>query len=253
MKNILFVIPHPDDEVVGSCIIIKRLLMKKKNIFIFFTSNGVISKDSMWIWKRRAYNKLLKIRKIEMGKCLEEIGVKKFFFQNIPTRTLKDNIFKTYNKIQRIVKKRKIDNIFCPAYEGGHQDHDVANFICSKFKNDCVVNEFPEYNFFHKKINSNTFFYKCKKQRTIFLTNHEKSFKKKCLNIYDSERENLNYVKFEKEMYRPIFNYDYTKPPYIGTLFYRRFRFFSWHPRVDGDAPEIICEKIQNSNIFKLL
>ena len=36
MRNILFVIPHPDDEVVGSCLIIKEFLKKKKSInFIF--------------------------------------------------------------------------------------------------------------------------------------------------------------------------------------------------------------------------
>ena len=30
MKNILFVIPHPDDEIVGSCILIKNFLRNKK-------------------------------------------------------------------------------------------------------------------------------------------------------------------------------------------------------------------------------
>ena len=35
MNNILFIIPHPDDEIVGASIIINRLL-KKKNLFFFF-------------------------------------------------------------------------------------------------------------------------------------------------------------------------------------------------------------------------
>ena len=34
MNNILFIVPHPDDEVVGASIIINRLL-KKKNLFFF--------------------------------------------------------------------------------------------------------------------------------------------------------------------------------------------------------------------------
>ena len=34
MNNILFIIPHPDDEIVGASIIINRLL-KKKNLFFF--------------------------------------------------------------------------------------------------------------------------------------------------------------------------------------------------------------------------
>ena len=35
MNNILFIVPHPDDEVVGASIIINRIL-KKKNYFFFF-------------------------------------------------------------------------------------------------------------------------------------------------------------------------------------------------------------------------
>ena len=33
MKNILFIAPHPDDEIVGAAFIIKKFL--KKNIIIF--------------------------------------------------------------------------------------------------------------------------------------------------------------------------------------------------------------------------
>jgi hypothetical protein len=206
----------------------------------------------MWFWERNRHEKVLKKRKREMERCLTELGVKNSFFQNIPTRTLKDNIFQTYNRIREIVIKRRIDNIFCPAYEGGHQDHDIANFICSKFRNECKVNEFAEYNFFQEKINCNSFFYKSKNQKIINLTRQDKYFKKKCLEIYNSEKKNLNYIKIDREMHRPIFNYDYTKPPYSGILFYRRFRYFSWHPRVDKDKPENICVKIKNSKIFKL-
>ena len=54
MKNILFVAAHPDDELVGATFIIKNLL-KKKNIIIFFLTNGVISKEEMWFWNKNKY------------------------------------------------------------------------------------------------------------------------------------------------------------------------------------------------------
>ena len=38
MKNILFIAPHPDDEIVGAAFIIKNF--KKKNVIIFFPTNG---------------------------------------------------------------------------------------------------------------------------------------------------------------------------------------------------------------------
>ena len=46
IKNILFIIPHPDDEIVGASKIIRKFIKQKKNIIIFF-NNGIISKNSM--------------------------------------------------------------------------------------------------------------------------------------------------------------------------------------------------------------
>ena len=102
-----------------------------------------------------------------MKKSLNTLGIKKYFLQNISTRMLKENIEITFEKISEIKKKYKIDTIFCPAYEGGHQDHDVANFICSRFKNKCKVYEFAEYNFFDNRIRSNNFFIPSKKDNII--------------------------------------------------------------------------------------
>ncbi|MEC8265406.1 MAG: PIG-L family deacetylase [Pseudomonadota bacterium] len=249
MKNILLVVPHPDDEIVGLFTIIKRILRKEK-IFIFFLTNGVIDKKSLWFWERKTHEEKIKIRISEMKKSLNTLGIKKYFLQNISTRMLKENIEITFEKISEIKKKYKIDTIFCPAYEGGHQDHDVANFICSRFKNKCKVYEFAEYNFFDNRIRSNNFFIPSKKDNIIFLTNTEKKEKKRTLEIYKSESSNLNYISFEKESYRELYEYDYKLPPHRGTLFYRRFSFFSWHPKVDSDKPKQICKILINSKIF---
>ncbi len=250
LKNFLFIIPHPDDEIVGVCSIIKKLIGKNNKIYLFFLTNGIVSQKSLIFSKNKDFNKLKLIRKNEMKMSLRELGIKDYFFQDIPTRTLKDRIFKTYSKIKRIITLKKINAIFCPAYEGGHQDHDVANFICSKMLKYCKVYEFPEYNYFGKKINCNSFLDNRGKEQIHLLTNKEILFKKRCINIYKSEKKNLNYIQFEKESFRPLQEYDYLHPPHTGVLFYRRYRFFSWHPRVDGDCPYEICKKIQKSKIF---
>lgn len=249
MKNILFVAAHPDDELVGATFIIKNLL-QKKNIIIFFLTNGVISKEEMWFWNKKKYKEKKKIRDEEMKKSLKLLGIKKFFKQDIPTRKLKENIERTFEKINLLVKDHKIDTIFCPAYEGGHQDHDVSNFICSRLRNSTEVYEYAEYNFSKGRINCNKFVKSTKNEITIKLSEKEKKEKIKFLKIYNSEKGNLNYLHLNEECYRKIYNYDYTKAPHHGKLFYRRFSFFSWHPRVDSDTPEIVIKKIVNSEIF---
>ncbi len=250
IKNILFIIPHPDDEIVGASKIIRKFIKQKKNIIIFFLTNGIISKNSMWIWKRKNYEHYLSVRLDEMKSSMNQLGINKYFFQNIPSRTLKDNIKNTYKKIQKIINNQKIDTIFCPSYEGGHQDHDVANFICSRFKNVKSIFEFAEYNFFNKKINSNLFFNNTNKETILKLSKNDKEFKIKCLKIYDSEKNNLNYVNISQEVFRKLPKHNYNEPPHNGTLFYRRFSFFSWHPRVDSDSPNDVCKKIIRSKLY---
>ena len=71
--------------------------------------------------------------------------------------------------------------IFCPAY-GGHQDHDVANFICSRLKKNCMIYEFAEYNYFEKLIII-IFSISTEKDKVIFLTSSEKRKRKASKNI----------------------------------------------------------------------
>lgn len=249
MKNILLIAPHPDDELVGATFIIKKVLLKK-NLIIFFPTNGVLSKEEMWFWDKKKYKEKKKLRNEEMKKSLLLLGVKKFFKQDIPTRKLKENIVKTFRKINLLVKDYKIDTIFCPAYEGGHQDHDVSNFICSRVRTISKVYEYAEYNFLKGQINCNEFVKPIKNEVIIRLSEKEKKEKIKLLKIYNSEKGNLDYLSLEKECYRKLYDYDYSKPPHLGKLFYRRFSFFSWHPRVDSDTPENVIKKIITSEIF---
>ena len=249
MKNVLFVIPHPDDEIVGSCILIKNFLRKQKVTLVFLT-NGVISPNTNWFWKRKNYKKDVSIRYQEMLKSLANLGVNDFFLQDIPTRHLKSNIDKSYFFLKQIILDKNIDTVFCPAYEGGHQDHDVANFIVSKLKPYCKIFEFPEYNFHGRVINTNTFFEINGSEIVLDLDNEQKLFKTKCMNIYKSEKKNLKYINLKQECFRPLVNYDYSSPPHNGVLFYRRYSLFSWHPRVDENSPIEICDEIKKSEIF---
>ena len=76
----------------------------------------------------------------------------------------------------------------------------------------CKVYEFPEYNYFGRKsCNCNSFLDNEKKNRYIFLPIKKSYLKKRCINIYKSEK-NLNYIQFEKESFRPLQEYDYLHP-----------------------------------------
>ena len=67
----------PDDELVGATFIIKKILLKK-NLIIFFPTNGVLSKDEMWFWDKKNMKKK-KLRNEEMKKSLKAFRCKKIF------------------------------------------------------------------------------------------------------------------------------------------------------------------------------
>ena len=104
MKKFLFVVPHPDDEIVGSCIILRRIINQGNEVHVFFLTNGIISKDSMWFWEKKKYQQKILLRKKEARKSMKILGIKNFYFQNIPTRTLKTKIEKTYRMLEKIIK-----------------------------------------------------------------------------------------------------------------------------------------------------
>lgn len=250
MQNILILAAHPDDEIVGLSVFIKKKNKLGCNIFILFLTNGLISKDSRWFWDKGLHDKYLKERMSELLKSMKYHSIKKFQVQDIPSRTIKENINQSYKKVLITIKENNIDTIFTPAYEGGHQDHDVINYISSNFLEKYNVYEYAEYNFHGKKIRSNTFFDLIGNEILIKLNSEEKLFKKRAMKIYDSEKKNLSYIKLNQESYRPLRNYDYSLPPHKGVLFYRRFSFFSWHPRVDSTKPQNVCDMIQKNRSF---
>ena len=232
-KNILIIAPHSDDELF----VLDFLYSIKCNF----------NKISLLILDNNPE------RKIESANLCNQLGII-LIHNNDHDIDFKDGSFhENFRALNLYLLKtiKEYSLVLSPLLEGGHQDHDVSNFICSKFKRYCKVFEFPEYNYFNNKINCNTFIKKDDDLTILNLTEEEKEFKKNCLKIYKSEKKNLNYININVESFRPLKNYDYSKPAHTGVLFYRRFSLFSWHPRVDGDKPEYVCKKITESKIFK--
>ena len=68
----------------------------------------MIDKQSLWFWERKNHKNKVKIRKKEMKDSMNFLGIKNFYLQDISTRSLKENIDKTFKKIVRIKKNIKL-------------------------------------------------------------------------------------------------------------------------------------------------
>lgn len=249
--RILVLIPHPDDEAVGCTAAIMRARAQGAMVFGAYLTSGVPAPELLWPWQREGQPRRVIRRRREAQWAAEMLGVEMATYQLIPTRTLKSALGGTHDLLNLLIRHLKLDVLWTPAYEGGHQDHDTANFLASTFRQTLAVWEFSEYNFGGGRVRSQEFFSPNGIEKEILLKSKEQRFKRAVLNTYRSERKTLSHILTEREVFRPLAEYDYTRPPHAGRLFYQRFQWVPFHPRVDQTRPEEVCDAIKEFRHFQ--
>lgn len=237
----LILIPHPDDEVVGCAIAITRARADGASITGLYLTTGVPAQERQWPWRRSRYPAMIERRREEAGRAAAALGISTAGFLDWPARTLKSHLDEAIAAVERTVREGGIDEIWAPAWEGGHQDHDVTNFLAARLAGKMPVREFAEYNLAGGRVRSQTFARPNGTEQVLTLTAEEARFKAGLLSIYRSERGNLRYVRLKQESLRPLARYEYRSAPHPGTLFCQRFQWVPFrHPRVDFDRPEAV-------------
>jgi N-acetylglucosamine malate deacetylase 1 len=238
-KRPLILIPHPDDEVVGCAIAAARARAAGAEISGLYLTTGVPARERVWPWRRAGYAALVARRRDEAERAAEVLGIVPAGFLDWPSRTLKSHLDEAMAAISRVLAQRGIDEIWAPAWEGGHQDHDVTNFLAARVAGTVPVREFAEYNLAGGRVRSQTFPQPNGTEDVLALTADEAQLKSVLLAIYRSERLNLRYVRLEQESLRPLARYDYRAAPHPGRLFCERFQWVPLrHPSVDFEPSE---------------
>ena len=104
--------------------------------------------------------------------------------------------------------------------------------------------EFAEYNYRDRALRRQEFATPSADDLLLVLTEQERALKAELLGAYASERENLSSIDIgvDYERLRPLYRYDYARPPHPPPLFYQRFHWLPFrHPRVDFTSPAEIC------------
>ncbi|MDX1959647.1 MAG: PIG-L family deacetylase [Leptospiraceae bacterium] len=115
----IFLFPHQDDEYFVAPFIKKN----KDSCFCFFLTKG----EGKGIPES--------IRNQESAEVLQKLGVKEEYIHFLPKSLdvadldLMNKLETVFEWILQSVHDNSIHRIFCPAYEGGHPDHDAAFFL----------------------------------------------------------------------------------------------------------------------------
>ena len=244
-KRILILVPHPDDEVVACCAAIAQAQRHGARIFALYLTHGCIAKETLWPWQRENYDRFVIRRLQESVQVARRLNITPISYSDRPTRHLWRNLGDVYREIIKAIGDYNISQLWIPAYEGGHADHDALNAVCSHLADKISILEFAEYNFANGTRNANEFPARNGTETTIFLSPEEQGIKRKMLGLYASEQKNLTHMNVTQECYRPLATYDYTKPAHSGKLWYTLFHWVPFrHPRIDFTTPEEVCQTI---------
>jgi N-acetylglucosamine malate deacetylase 1 len=243
MARILLLIPHPDDEVVGAAATIVRCRGAGDQFFGIYLTDGIPGGEQLWSWDRPRRAARARRRREEARAAARMLGIKAVAFCDWPSRTLKAHLNEATERIAAVLAEHAIDAIWVSAWEGGHQDHDVANFLAARVRGGRPVTEFAEYNQGLGRLCWNRFAKPNGTEAELRLTAAETAAKRRLLALYRSERANLALARVQVESRRPLPVYDYGRPPHAGTLLRERFHWVGCllrHPRVDFEPSEAI-------------
>ena len=243
-ERILVLVPHPDDEVVGVGTFIEDAVRRGCSVRIAFLTDGVPATETLWPWQRKDRAQRAALRWREAAQVQRAMGYEIALEQNLPTRTLRLHLASTYRLLESVLRRDQIECVWAPAYEGGHQDHDTANFLASLLARTVPVWEFSEYHFARRRVTCNQFIEPHGAECVLRLNEAQRAHKRQLLESYHSERGNLGYVTVFEEQMRPLPVYDYTSPPHLGRTFYQRFQWVPGHPRIDYTTPFEVSQSL---------
>ena len=175
------------------------------------------------------------------------LGLERWAFPDWPSRTLESPSRRGADWIERTIRRHSIETIWVSAFEGGHQDHDAANFLAGHWGDRLPVQEFAEYNAGGGRRNWNAFARPNGSETVHRLTASEVAAKRALLALYRSEKANLAGVRLDAESYRSLPAYDYGKPPHRGRLWREAHQWVGrlvLHPRVDFEPSRAVYQAL---------
>jgi LmbE family N-acetylglucosaminyl deacetylase len=232
LHRTLVLVAHPDDEAGGCGVLLQRIA---EPIVVFATDGAP---NDHWFWtphpSRAEY---AAVRRAEARAALDSIGVRNHCF--LPDRHPDCGDQRLYRALPaalqgvvRAVLDFRPQALLVPAFEGGHPDHDACNFLGFVAGNrfGIPVWEMPLYHRLSSgPLCCQQFLRANGSERVLRPRRGEWERKRQMLACYTSQPALPRFVPSTTERYRPLAQYDYSRPPHDGMLNYE-----AWHWPMSG-------------------
>ncbi len=219
----LVLVAHPDDEVIAC----GALMQHMQRAVVVFSTDGAPRNQGFWrkYGSRQAY---AEVRRREARHVLRMAGAAPVFLSDlVPGGIADQELFRALpaavDALQQIIAQVQPECILTLAYEGGHPDHDGACFMASVTgrRTNVPVWESPLY---HRDAAGASVV-----QTFPRVTGAEVELRSECallerkiamFHAYQSQGLALESFRTDYETYRPLADYDFTRPPLPWKLNY---------------------------------
>jgi len=135
-RRLLVLAAHPDDETLGAGGILASCAADGRVAVLILTDGVPVDPTHFAVsgrWSPDAYRQL---RRHESLRALSALGLdaRFVFFGCIPDQQLAWHLKAGWNVLLSVVRQFRPQVLLAPAFEGGHPDHDAANFLASRLQ-----------------------------------------------------------------------------------------------------------------------
>lgn len=223
----LVVVAHPDDEVIAC----GALLQRMREPFVVFATDGA-PRAAKWWQKYKSREAYAALRRLEAGAALSHAGVRQFEFlcdgrsQPIVDQELFRRLPEAVASLGQFIERLRPQALLTHAYEGGHPDHDACCFATSVVAQRwglpawevALYRRDPRGNGVRQQFIHNT-----GEETTLRPSATEQQRKQRMLEAYASQADVIAGFDSSLERSRPLYKYDFTKPPHPGKLNYEEW------------------------------
>jgi len=224
----LVLVAHPDDEVVAC----GALMQKMQRAVVVFATDGAPRGEIFWkaYGSRQAY---ADVRRQEARRALKIAGACPVFLaerveDGIADQELFRNLPAAISALEQVIAQVDPDAVLTLAYEGGHPDHDAACFMAAVVGRRAAlpVWESPLY---HRNADSSSALqrFPTPTGAELELRCERAPLQKKIqmFHTYKSQKLVLEDFPPDLESFRPLADYDFTRPPLPWQLNYELWKW----------------------------
>ena len=232
LHRTLLLVAHPDDESISCGALLQRI---REPIVVYATDGG--PQDEFFWGRYGSRDRYVEIRRAEARAACSAVGVPEdnvLWLTDSTGRHFQDqhlfrNLPAAADALRKVVTEHKPQILLTLAYEGGHPDHDSCNFIGLQIASELNLPAW-EAPLYFRRADDNVLlqeFQSTNGTEIEFIPTAEELRRKRAMcEAYVSQKGVVAIFENNlRETFRPMAQYDYSRPPHDGILNYEAWQW----------------------------